>query len=254
MLHMLVEMLGIDHLLKRYPDNLSGGEKQRVALARALIVEPDILLLGEPFSALDTNTKETVQAEIKALHSALKITTLMVTHNFSEVFSLAERVAIIKNGEVQQVGTTEEVFKMPNSQFVAEFVGMKNVFALHQVNGKAMLGDVLQLDMQVPEEQSAGKHPTTGGNNKYFIGLRPEDIVVGNGALKTDYQLTGTVLTISNNGVYSEVKVQSGQVNFTAYITPNRFFELGLRENKTVTLGFDRKNINFIKGQACATG
>ena len=244
--NLLIEMLGIGHLLKRYPGNLSGGEKQRVALARALIVEPDILLLDEPFSALDANTKETVQSEIKTLHGALKTTTLMVTHNFSEVFSLAERVAIIKEGTVQQVGSIQDVFKTPRSKFVAEFVGMKNVFSLHQTNGKVTLGDLLELDLRELGGPDLSRQKNTGnGDGEYFIGLRPEDIVVGKQSLQTDYQIQGTVTAVSNNGVYSEVRVRAGRLNFTAYLTPNRYFELGLRENKPVCLGFDRENINF---------
>lgn len=121
--NMLVEMLGISHLTDRYPQNLSGGEQQRVALARALIVEPDILLLDEPFSALDVNTKELIQSEIKKIHDTLRTTTIMVTHNFSEVFSLADKVAIINQGSVQQIGRTEEVFRNPQSKFVANLLG-----------------------------------------------------------------------------------------------------------------------------------
>lgn len=249
--NLLIEMLGIAHLLMRYPGNLSGGEKQRVALARALIVEPDILLLDEPFSALDANTKETVQSEIKALHGVLKTTTLMVTHNFSEVFSLAERVAIIKEGAVQQVGSTQDVFKTPRSKFVAEFVGMKNVFSLHQTNGKVALGDLLELDLRELGGPDLYRQKNTGnGGREYYIGLRPEDIILGKQNLQTDYQIQGIVTTVSNNGVYSEVRVRAGRLNFTAYLTPNRYFELGLRENKPVYLGFDRKNISLIMEKA----
>ncbi|MBM7853936.1 ABC-type Fe3+/spermidine/putrescine transport system ATPase subunit [Desulfohalotomaculum tongense] len=233
---LLVEMLGISRLLNRYPHNLSGGEQQRVALARALIVEPDILLLDEPFSALDANTKETVQKEIKKIHSALKTTTLMVTHNFSEVFSLAGKVAIIHRGIIQQVGSIEEVFKTPNSKFTARFVGMKNIFPLKQMNGKFNFKDLLEQN----------KHHHNGGS-QYYVGLRAEDIVVGNERLETDYQLKGIITAVSNNGIYSEVKVHTDSADFTAYLTPNRYFELELAENKPVFLGFNKKDINLIR-------
>lgn len=223
---LLVEMLGIEKLLNRYPHNLSGGEQQRVALARALIVEPDILLLDEPFSALDVNTKEIVQSEIKNIHSALKITTIMVTHNFSEVFSLAEKVAIIYKGKIQQVGTVEEVFKKPNSKFTARFVGMKNIFPASDIKNLINLEDIK--------------------GDKQYIGLRAEDIIVGKESLQTDYQFKGKITAVYNNGIYSEVKVKAGDITFTAYLTPNRFFELELHENKPVTLGFNKRNINFI--------
>ncbi len=241
---LLVEMLGIQKLIKRSPQNLSGGEKQRVSLARALIVEPNILLLDEPFSALDTNTKEVIQVELKKLHNTLKTTTLMVTHNFSEVFSLAEKVAIIKGGHIQQVGLTEQVFKMPNSTFVANFVGMKNIFPLSWENNILSFGSKIQLNKHhLTELQLTNKHSDGTG---YFVGLRPEDLVIGNDTLLTDYQLDGKIISVSNNGIFTEVTIQAGKLNFTAYLTPNRYFELGLHEDKHVCLGFDQANINLL--------
>ena len=234
---MLVEVLKIEHLLNRYPHNLSGGEKQRVALARALMVEPDVLLLDEPFSALDSNTKETVQLEIKKLHDKLKTTTLMVTHNFSEVFSLAERVAIIKNGVIQQVGTTVEIFKNPNSRFTAHFVGMKNIYPMKKLKEKIKPAQQLELDTVSLHDQT---------NLQYYAGFRGEDIVVGNKELNTDYQIEGKISAILNNGIYTEVRVQVGDIDFIAYLTANRFFELNLYPKKQVFLGFNSRDINII--------
>jgi len=232
---LLVDMLGIRNILDRKIHNLSGGERQRVALARALIVEPDILLLDEPFSALDTNTKEIVQSEIKKIHNELKITTIMVTHNFSEVFSLADKVAVIRDGVIQQIGTAEEVFRIPNSIFVAKFVGMKNIFSFEEMNDKITVDDF-------------------NGSANYSVGLRAEDIVVGTKNLQTDYQLNGFISDVSNNGIYTEVKVKTGNLIFTAYLTPNRYFELGLSEKKPVFLGFNKNDIILImkKDKHCA--
>lgn len=225
--NLLVEMLKINHILNRYPQNLSGGEKQRVALARALIVNPDVLLLDEPFSALDAHTKETVQTEIKKIHETLKITTIMVTHNFSEVFSLANKVAVIKHGKIQQIGSTEEIFKTPNSKVVAEFVGMKNIFPLKLFN------ETLQLS----------GHEL---NNHDYVGIRPEDIVVGNTELQTDYTIQGRVASVLNNGIYSEVRIETDKHLFSVYLTTNRYFELDLRENKDIILGINKKDMNII--------
>ncbi len=242
---LLVEMLGIQKLIKRSPQNLSGGEKQRVSLARALIVEPNILLLDEPFSALDANTKEVIQVELKKLHNTLKTTTLMVTHNFSEVFSLAEKVAIIKSGHIQQVGLTEQVFKMPNSRFVANFVGMKNIFPLSWENNIFSFGNKIQLNNDhLTERQLTNKHTDGTG---YYVGLRPEDLVIGIDTLLTDYQLDGTISSVSNNGIFTEVTIEARKLYFTAYLTPNRYFELGLHEDKHIYLGFDRNNINLLE-------
>jgi ABC-type Fe3+/spermidine/putrescine transport system ATPase subunit len=122
----VVNLLGIGHLLARYPGSLSGGEKQRVALARALVTQPQMLLLDEPLSALDPGTRKEIEQELKKLHLALGLTTVMVTHNFGEVFALADRVAVILDGALAQVGTPQEVFRSPKSREVARFVGIEN--------------------------------------------------------------------------------------------------------------------------------
>ncbi|RPF49431.1 ABC-type sugar transport system ATPase subunit [Thermodesulfitimonas autotrophica] len=124
----VVDLLGIGHLLARYPGSLSGGEKQRVALARALAAQPQMLLLDEPLSALDPATRRETERELKKLHLALGLTTVMVTHNFEEVFALADRVAVILDGALAQVGTPQEVFRSPKSREVARFVGTENFY------------------------------------------------------------------------------------------------------------------------------
>ncbi|MCF8010087.1 MAG: ABC transporter ATP-binding protein [Clostridiales bacterium] len=239
--NMLVDMLNINKILNRYPQNISGGEKQRTALARALIIEPDILLLDEPFSALDINTKEKVQLEIKKIHAALNTTILMVTHNFNEVFSLAQKAAVIKNGMIQQTGSTEEIFKMPNSKFVANFVGMKNIFPVKLANNRLILDDILKIDYN-----KLSHVPGHEKNSDYYIGFRPEDIVVGNKNLQADFQLDGVITAVTNNGIFSEVIIKINNLSFSAYLTPNRFFELELYENKQVFLGFNKQDINLI--------
>lgn len=117
-------MFKIEHLLQRFPKNLSGGEQQRVALARALITSPKILLMDEPFSALDPVTKEEFKAMVKNIHKDIDITIIHVTHDFDEALYLADRVAVIIDGVIQEIGTPEEIFKNPSSRSVARFVGV----------------------------------------------------------------------------------------------------------------------------------
>lgn len=120
----LTEMLGISHLLRRYPGTLSGGEQQRVCLARALALSPKILLMDEPFSALDPNTKEMLYKELKRIHLKYKCTIVHITHDFQEADYLADRVGVILNGRVRQIGTPGEVFEKPWDQKVADFLGV----------------------------------------------------------------------------------------------------------------------------------
>jgi molybdate/tungstate transport system ATP-binding protein len=124
----MTDLLNISSLLKRHPSTLSGGEQQRVALARALINEPEVLLLDEPLSALDPRSKELFQQELKNIHQATKTTTIHITHDFNEAFLLADRIGIMQQGQLIEVGNSEELFKRPKSSFVAEFLGMENIY------------------------------------------------------------------------------------------------------------------------------
>jgi iron(III) transport system ATP-binding protein len=111
----------------RYPGELSGGQQQRVAVARALVVEPEILLLDEPLSNLDANLREEMRFEIRRLHEQFAITTLYVTHDQAEAMVISDRVAVLQDGRVAQIGTAEELFQRPRTRFVAEFIGRTNL-------------------------------------------------------------------------------------------------------------------------------
>jgi len=119
----------IEPLLNRLPASLSGGERQKVALARALITRPQILLLDEPLSALDTQSREEMRSQLKAMHGKLNITTLHVTHDFEEAMSLADTIVVINQGKIAQVGAPAEIFYHPSSEFVASFTMARNIFA-----------------------------------------------------------------------------------------------------------------------------
>lgn len=120
-------MLGIDHLLNRNPLTLSGGEQQRVAFARAVVTSPKILLLDEVSSALDPRTKEIFQHNLKKIHKKLKTTTIHITHDFNEAIYLADRIAIMGNGQIYQIGTADEIFNHPKSKLVKDFIGHGNL-------------------------------------------------------------------------------------------------------------------------------
>ena len=121
-----LEMVRLDGLGKRYPSQMSGGQQQRVALARALVIRPDILLLDEPLSNLDAQLRLEMRAEIKRLHTETGTTALYVTHDQEEALSIADRVAVLKDGDLMQVGAPRELYRHPVSRFVAEFIGETN--------------------------------------------------------------------------------------------------------------------------------
>ncbi len=122
-------LLGIGHLLDRLPFKLSGGEKQRVALGRALAIDPNLMLLDEPLAALDVATRERIGDELRQIHDRTGITTLHICHNFDETIRLADRVALVHQGRLVQIGTPEQIMRQPRNLFAAEFVRVENVFA-----------------------------------------------------------------------------------------------------------------------------
>ncbi|NOR17950.1 ATP-binding cassette domain-containing protein, partial [candidate division WOR-3 bacterium] len=132
----IADLLGVSHLLNRYPGTLSGGEQQRIAIARAVVTEPKVLLLDEPLSALDTRTTERLREELGRIHRLTGTTTIHVTHSFEEAFSLGDRIAVMGDGQIIQVGAPNDVFRKPNSGFIADFVGVENLF-----RGKSVVHD-----------------------------------------------------------------------------------------------------------------
>ncbi len=162
----VASMLGIENLLEARPSELSGGEKQRVAIGRAIVREPDILLLDEPLSNLDAQLRLKTKEEIKRLQRELGITTLYVTHDQSEAMTLADRMAVMREGRVEQVGEPMEVYKSPANSFVASFVGMPpmNVFKRKVLmeRGRRFV-KLFGLTLEVETERE-----------EVFVGFRPE--------------------------------------------------------------------------------
>jgi len=164
----LLELVGLAGSEAKYPSQLSGGQQQRVALARALATSPSLLLLDEPLSALDAKVRVHLRRELKQLHQKLGITTIMVTHDQEEALSLADTVAVMDHGTLEQVGTPEQIYHQPASPFVAGFVGHSNWPAVRvREDGKVELAG-----QEIP---GLGRHPA--GAARLFC--RPEDIRVG---------------------------------------------------------------------------
>ncbi len=143
--HELLGLVQLEGLGRRFPSQLSGGQRQRAALARALAVEPKVLLLDEPFGALDAKVRQGLRTWLRRLHEEIHVTSILVTHDQEEALEVADRVVVMNKGQIEQIGTPEEVFHKPATRFVMEFLGQVNVFHGRVQGGKAMLGEV-QLD------------------------------------------------------------------------------------------------------------
>jgi putative spermidine/putrescine transport system ATP-binding protein len=168
----MLRIVGLSELHARRPAELSGGQQQRVALARALVSKPKVLLLDEPLSALDKNLREQMQEELKTLHKASGTTFVFVTHDQSEALSLSSRVAIFNRGQLQQVGTPEEVYERPANRFVAEFLGRINLIPLESAKPvDSML--VVHFEGRVLKGRATGHaQPAT------VLAVRPEHMTI----------------------------------------------------------------------------
>ena len=227
-LDQLLKLLNLQHLANRSPETLSGGEQQRVAMARALIVNPRVLLLDEPLSALDPRLREEFRLVLKRLQQQSTATILMVTHDFAEALALGHRGAIVNAGQIEQSGSMEELFQRPQSTMVADFVGMKNLFAVTILEETARIKN-LQIQLGHSHDYGEG-----------FIAIRPEDIVLSTEQLQSSMRnsFQGRISQIISQGFYYEVHVTVDGINFCALVTKGALLEMELQEGKEIYLFF----------------
>ncbi len=233
----IAEIVGISHLLKRSPATLSGGEKQKVALARALVTEPEVLLLDEPLSALDPETRERMQGELREMHRKVMVTIIHVTHDFEEAIALGHRVAVLNDGCIAQVGTPEEFLRQPSSEFVARFALSRNIFSGRVVrteDGCALI-DIGGVKLRA----------TTESKGEVRLSLRPEDILISKEPLQSTARncFEGVVSQIADRGsvIYITVTLPP---DFICVITRQAFDELELRKGVEVWITFKASAIH----------
>ena len=225
------QLLGISHLVDRKPDTLSGGERQKVALARALSIKPQVLLLDEPLSALDPESREGVQQELRQLHNRSKVTTIHVTHDFEEAIALGSHIAVLGEGCIKQVGTPEHIFRQPNSEFVARFAMARNIFTGEVVdrgNGNTVFST-----------EGAELAVVTDLRGSLHASIRPEDILVSPEPLYSSARnsFCGIITHVADKGstLYFTVNLPP---DFICLVTRRSFEEMGLAEGKKVYITF----------------
>jgi ABC-type Fe3+/spermidine/putrescine transport system ATPase subunit len=206
-----LERVRLAERLDAYPRQLSGGQQQRVALARALAIEPDILLLDEPFGALDRELRQHMQGEMRRLQRSYGISTLLVTHDQEEALTLSDRIAVMSEGEVQQIGAPEEIFERPQTRFIAEFMGRANVFSgrIRQVNSSPPKLELVECGIELPSYDVC-----RAGTADVMVLIRPERIALqrgdGRGAvadLQAAGPFSGRVVETSYYGAMIEIRV-----------------------------------------------
>ncbi len=236
----VIELLGIENLLDKRPMSLSGGESQKIALARAIAIKPDLLILDEPLSAVDSETKEDYERDLKDLHNRLELTTIHVTHNFEEAIALGDRIAVIKQGEILQIGTPEEIFRQPKSEYVARFLMARNIF-----KGEVTDSPDGQSVFSVDGVKLAVNTPLRG---ELHASIRPEDISISTELIspKTSNCLEGTITRIVDRGTFTYITVDIPP-RFTCLILRRSLKELDPKEGQKAIISFEASDVNVFE-------
>lgn len=246
----LATMLGLIPLLDRGVQGLSGGEQQRVALARALAPRPSILLLDEPFAAVDPATRRALRRELRLLHEREKVTTLQVTHDFEDAMRLGDVVAVLAGGRIAQSGSPESVFRFPNSPFVAEFIG----------TGTVLRGEVERANPESGTEKPFAARFRSGSLTLEVVAeregeahavLRPADLIVNRGSTPGPgpaprNRFAATVIRVEHGSAVAHVHVDVSGVALAAAVTTSTAEELGLMPGDAIVVSIKATAIHLI--------
>ncbi len=223
--HELLGLVQLEWLADRYPAQLSGGQRQRIALARALAVEPQMLLLDEPFGALDAQVRKELRRWLRRLHDEIHVTSVFVTHDQEEALELANRVVVMNHGRIEQIGTPEEVYENPANPFVYNFLGNVNLFGGRVHQGRARIGEI---EMNVPDHALVQDAPAVGY-------VRPHDLDVHRRRSQAP-SIEARVCHVRTFGpaVRLELKRHDTGEPIEAEVSKERWRELDLRLGETV--------------------
>jgi sulfate transport system ATP-binding protein len=209
----LLKLVQLDWLADRHPSQLSGGQRQRVALARALAVEPKVLLLDEPFGSLDAKVRRELRRWLRRLHDEIRVTSVFVTHDQEEALEVSDRVVVMNQGKVEQVGTPQEVFDRPATPFVMGFLGHVNVFHGRVEAGRAHLGP---LSVAYPEHAGETARPAQGFARPYDLELVREETGPGFWATLRHVTPAGAIVKLELEEGDRVVQVEATRESFEA--------------------------------------
>jgi sulfate transport system ATP-binding protein len=218
----LLELLSLQGLEKRFPHQLSGGQRQRVAIARALAPRPDVLLLDEPFAAVDAKIRQELRQWLVRLHHDLKLTTLFVTHDQEEAMEVSDRIVIFSGGELEQIGTPREVYEEPANEFVARFVGVMNILELTVKDGLARA-----QELEFPAHGLADGQKMRIGFRPYSVQVSPDQTAYRFQAILRHTYFLGVMLRL-------ELELPSGLV-LRSRMSKEDYARVGLVEGQKVS-------------------
>jgi len=222
--HEALRLVELDHLASRKPQQLSGGQQQRVALARAVVNRPALLLLDEPLGALDLKLRRQMQLELKSIQNDVGLTFLHVTHDQEEAMTMADTVAVMNKGAIEQMGAPEELYELPKTAFVANFLGQSNLFTgpITSAAGTSIIVEIAGVKLEVPKDR-AQRH-----SGEVTIGVRPEKLMLHTTAPKTTPGTNvlgpGRVTDVSFSGVSTQYQVVVPGVGLITIFAQNMVF------------------------------
>jgi multiple sugar transport system ATP-binding protein len=236
------EILGIQELLKRKPRQLSGGQRQRVAVGRAIVRHPQVFLFDEPLSNLDAKLRVQMRVELKKLHDRLETTAIYVTHDQVEAMTLGDRVVVMKDGWIQQVGEPLELYGHPTNKFVAGFIGSPAMnfidVAINEANGQ-VVAEAQGLRLLVPPAKAAVLRPYKG--QQIALGVRPEDVHVATGADAAHHSFDAAVEVVEPLGSEILLDVRIGRGTIVARVEPS----VRVKVHETVKLAVNADKLHF---------
>jgi spermidine/putrescine transport system ATP-binding protein len=224
----MLELVGLSHVERRKPTQLSGGQQQRIALARALVNHPRVLLLDEPLGALDLKLRKQMQLELKRIQHEVGITFVHVTHDQEEAMTMADAIAVMNNGHIEQLGKPRELYERPTTSFVAGFLGISNL-----LSGVVSGAGTVRLD-GAGETRVAGHLPPEGA--RVSIGVRPEKLRVADDGVNT---LRGTVTERAYIGVSTQYLVDTAAGTITIYVQNTQAEHADAEPGQSLTVSWD---------------
>jgi multiple sugar transport system ATP-binding protein len=236
------EILGIQELLKRKPRQLSGGQRQRVAVGRAIVRHPQVFLFDEPLSNLDAKLRVQMRVELKRLHDRLETTAIYVTHDQVEAMTLGDRVVVMKDGWIQQVGEPMELYGKPANKFVAGFIGSPamNFMDVNITESNGVLtAESTGFRVQVPPSRANDVRKHKG--ERMTLGVRPEDLHIASGADPAHYTFDAVVDVVEPLGAEILLDVKAGGASLVARVEPN----VRVKVHEGIRLGLNPERVHF---------
>jgi molybdate/tungstate transport system ATP-binding protein len=237
----MLKVMGLEEMAKRMPSTLSGGEKQKVVLSRVLVTKPRVVLLDEPLTAIDAETSRSLRDQLKRTNRESNVAFLHVTHDQIEAFSLADRIAVMMQGEIAQIGVSNEVFSNPANELVARFLGYMNVLRVEFMNYESGISEVSADGVSIRLNGKLNNHAAT-------VAIHPEDIALTSEApdLSDEWNLfEGRVEESTNLGPVVEVTVDAGVV-LRVFLDKRSFLGMKLLRGRQVHVAFKTNSVKIV--------